>query len=272
MRRKILHKNTALSGLHFFILGAMAFLLAGCGNKQSFKNLEMANYPLAQHLVAPGMNSIGIIDDGMIYIYYFNESGIWALDQDSQFVIPARNEGLLTPGMGTFAIVRDNLLYFFNMDASMRWDGNYELTMPLPENYKRLSSMKMPYQRGVIAIENENNTIDFYYLDETKRWQKDETATFTVPEGIDNYLMLGSMDVAIISDNKLGIYRLNLSGNWVFQDDLVLTLPEGFDAVMSYEPGVITVFKDGMLQFFEVDFENRYWLFDDLMMFDLPEL
>jgi hypothetical protein len=265
-------RKTFQNTLPVCFMGVMAFLLTSCGNKQSFKNLDVVAYPDAQHIVAPGMNSIGIIKDELVYIYYFTESGVWDLDQDSQFIIPPKNEGLLTPGMGTFAIVRDDLLYFFNMDASMRWDGNYELTMPLPDDFIRLSAMKMPYQRGVIAIENSNNTVDFFYLDEEKMWQKDETATFALPEGIDNYLMLGSMDLAIISENKLGIYRLNLSGDWVFQDDLVLTLPEGFDAVLAYEPGVISVLKDGVLQFFEVDFENRYWLLDDLMNFKLPEL
>lgn len=272
MKLNLLLRRTTRMAFPTIIVGVLALLLTGCTDKQSFKNLEMVPYPKAQNIVAPGMNSIGIIKDELIYIYYFTESGVWDLDQDSQFIIPKKNKGLLTPGMGTFAIVRDDLMYFYNMDASMRWDGNYELTMPLPESYNRLSTMKMPYQRGVIAIENNNNTIDFYYLDEAKIWQKDETATFALPEGIDNYLMLGSMDLAIISDNKLGIYRLNLSGDWVFQDDLVLTLPEGFDAVMAYEPGVISVLKDDVLQFFEVDFENRYWLLDDLMNFRLPEL
>jgi len=272
MKLNILLRITARIAFPVLIVGVMAVLLAGCADKQRFKSLEMIEYPSAQHILAPGMNSIGLIHDERVYIYYLSDSGIWKLDQDSQFIIPSKNKGLLTPGMGTMAILRGDMLYFYNMSASMQWDDDYELTMPVPKNSKRLSSMKMPYQRGVIAVEDQNNTIDFYYLDETRRWQKDETAAFAIPEGIDNYLMLGSMDLAIISENKLGIYRLNLSGEWVFQDDLVLTLPENFDAVMAYEPGVIAVLKDDVLQFFEVDFENRYWLLDDLMNFELPEL
>lgn len=132
--------------------------------------------------------------------------------------------------------------------------------------------MRMPWQRAAIGIEDENGQVRFYYLDERKTWQMDETATFTIPADIDDYIMMGSMEIAIRSGNKLGIYQLNYDGNWIFQDDMVLVLPENTDAVISYEPGTIAVLTGEIIQFFEPDYNNRYWILDDTMNFHIPEI
>ncbi len=249
----------------------MFFMMAACQKKQSSINLEQINNKKAHHIITPGMSSMGIIRDEKVYVYYLNESRVWVLDRVSQFDIPRHNEGLLSAGMGTIAVLRKGRLFFYNMDATLSWDGNYEMTMPLPEKYKRITAMKMPWQRGVIAIEEPAGLINFYYLDETKRWKTDDKARFVLPAGIDYYVMMGGMDIAIVSERKLGVYKLEFDGQWTFQDDMVLTLPHNTDAVLSYEPGTIAVLTGNVIQFFEADFENRHWVLDDTMNFTIPD-
>lgn len=253
------------------LLILLILVFTACQKKQSSFNIEQANNIKARQIITPGMNSIGLIRDEKVYVYYLNESRIWVLDRVSQFDIPKHNEGLLSTGMGTIAVKRKDRLFFYNMDATLSWDGNYEMTMPLPEKYKGLYAMKMPWQRGVIAIEQPAGLINFYYIDENKRWKTDEKARFVLPQGIEYYLMLGGMDIAIVSDRKLGVYKLEFDGQWAFQDDMVLTLPHNTEAVIPFEPGTIAVLADNTLQFFEADFENRYWVLDDTMNFTIPD-
>jgi len=283
LRQKLLnsHQDSILTSIHSFIKMAkskkaslLLFLIvvfAACQNKQSSFNIEQVNNKEARHIITPGMNSIGLIKDEKVYVYYLNESRIWVLDKVSQFDIPKPNDGLLSTGMGTIAVKRKDSLFFYNMDASLSWDGNYEITMPLPAKYKGLYAMKMPWQRGVIAIEQPAGIINFYYIDENKRWKTDEKARFIIPPGIEYYLMLGGMKIAIVSDRKLGVYKLDFDGQWAFQDDMVLTLPYNTEAVIPYEPGTIAVLVGNTLQFFEADFENRYWVLDDTMNFTIPD-
>jgi hypothetical protein len=255
-----------------FSLLAMAILyFPSCEKGPQSINLEQINNPAAQKIITPGMNSIGLIHDQKVYVYYLNESRVWVLDQNSQFDIPDKNDGLLASGMGSIAVLYRNKLYFYTMNASLQWNTNYELVMPIPESYKRISAMRMPWQRAAIGIEDENREVRFYYLDEQKSWQLDETATFAVPADIDDYIMMGSMEIAIRSGNKLGIYQLNYDGNWIFQEDMVLVLPENTDAVISYESGVIAVLTGEIIQFFEPDYANRYWILDDTMNFHIPD-
>lgn len=259
-----------VSKKQLLILVAALLLAASCNKQPSSFNLEQTNNPEAQHIIAPGMSSVGLIREGQIFVHYLTEKHEWMPDNVSQFEIPSRNQGLLAMGMGTIAVLQKDMLYFYYMDSSHQWNQSYELTMPLPSEYRRISAMKMPWQHGAVALEDKTGTILFYYLDDNKRWQHDETANFIVPQGIDDYLMLGGMNLAIISDNKLGVYELNLDGSWEFAEDMVLTLPHETRAVLSFEPGVIMTLTDNQLLFFEVDFENRYWIMDDTMTFPLP--
>jgi hypothetical protein len=256
----------------FSLLALAVLSLPSCKNKQKSINLEQINNPSAQHIITPGMNSIGLIHNQKIFVYYLNESRVWVLDQNSQFDIPKKSEGLLATGMGSVAVLHRNNLYFYNMNASLQWESTHELVMPIPEGYKRISAMRMPWQRAAIGIEDEDGQIRFYYLDDKKTWQMDETATFTIPAGIDDYIMMGSMEIAIISENKLGIYQLSYDGTWAFQDDMVLSLPDNTDAVLSYESGSIAVLTGDLIQFYEPDYTNRYWLLDDTMNFHIPQL
>jgi hypothetical protein len=258
--------------LLFSLLAIVLLGVPSCKKAPQSINLEQIHSPSAQNIINPGMNSVGLIRDQMVYVYYLNESRVWVLDKNSQFDIPEKNQGLLATGMGTLAVLFDNNLYFYTMDASLQWSSNYELVMPLPKGFKRISAMRMPWQRGAIGIEDESGQVKFYYLDENKIWQMDETATFTIPADIDDYIMMGSMEIAIRSGNKLGIYQLDYAGNWIFQNDMVLVLPENTDAVLSYEPGTVAVLTGDLIQFFEPDFENRHWILDDTMNFQIPWL
>jgi hypothetical protein len=254
-----------------FTMALAIFIFSACRKQPSSINLEQVNSPKAQHILAPGMFSIGIINNGLVYVYYLDENYSWSLDRNSQFVIPDKNQGILGMGMGTIAVRHKDKLYFYNMDSALNWIENYELVMPLPSNYTRISSMRMPWQRGAIAIEDQQGVIRFYYLDENMVWQIDETANFTVPTGIENYIMMGGMEIAVVSDNKLGIYQLNHSGKWIFRDDMVLALPAGTEAVLSFEPGLIAVLThDNTILFFEPDYENSSWIYDETMDFQIP--
>ena len=236
-------------------------------------NLEQINSPRTQKIIAPGNNSIGFIQDDEIRFYYLTERYVWRLDKTSTFKIPFPTQGLLSFGMGTIAVLRDNTLYFYYLDSSHQWPQTHDLILPLPSGYSRVSAMRMPWQHGVAAVETKTGVVEFYYLDENKRWQTDETATFVLPSGIDDYIMLGGMDIGIISDNKIGVYRLELDGSWVFDEDMVLRLPENTIGVLSFDPGLITVLTDdNMLYFFEADFDRGLWIFDDTMNFPMPNL
>lgn len=260
-----------MSAKRILVLWATALvIMVACKRQPTDINLEQKDNPVAAQIITPGMSSVGVIRDGQIFVYYLNEKHVWTLDQVSQFQIPSKNEGLLALGMGTIATLHKDKLYFYYMNASHQWDQDYELTMPLPQGYTRISAMKMPWQHGAIAIEDENRVVKFYYLDEDKRWQVDETANFVLPEGIDNYIMMGAMDIAIISDNKVGIYQLDYNGQWTFRDDMVLSLPEKTQALLPFEPGVIAVLADNRLMFFEADSEEGYWVIDDSMTFPIP--
>lgn len=254
----------------FFVVATFVVIATACKKQPSSFNLEQKNHPTAQKIMAPGMSSIGLINDGQLFVYYLSESQEWVLDKVSQFDIPSKNDGLLALGMGTIAVLNNDKLYFYYMNSSHEWDNSYELTMPVPSDYKKISAMKMPWQHGAIALEDHNKTIRFYYLDDNKRWQNDETANFTLPENIENYIMMGAMEIAIISDNKLGIYQLDYAGNWQFIDNMVLALPEDTEAVLSFEPGIIATLSDNTLHFFEADMDNGLWILDETMNFPLP--
>jgi hypothetical protein len=242
-------------------------------DRHSNINLEQVNTPGAQHIINPGMNSVGIIHKAKLYVWYLTESLVWSLDQTAQFDLPRNNRGLVALGMGTLGVLdKNNTLNFFTLNAELQWQSTPALNFTLPKGTTRISAMRLPYQHGALALHDNNNIIRFYYLDEHRRWQLDETATFVLPEGITQYVMMGSMEIAVIDNNKLGIYVLNAHGRWSFQDDMVLQLPEETLAVLSYEPGTLAVYDGKVLQFVEPDYNQRHWILDDTMNFELPQM
>ncbi len=233
-------------------------------------NLEQVHRPAMQHILAPGMGTIGIIDDGRINIYYFDESGKWLLDSASQFNIPENNQGVLAMGMGTIAVVKDQMLHFYRLNAFNRWQEEGYLKLRLPSKYDRLMAMKMPWEIGVVAIEMDG-ILDFYFFYDDA-WQHDPTASFVIPQGISDYYPAGDMTIAVIDQQKLGLYFLGPEEGWEFMDHeaFVLLLPDGYSGIMPYDRQKIAVLVDSRLHFFAIDLERELWVSLNELQFDLP--
>lgn len=253
-----------------FLTGFLVF--SGCKKQPEVINLEQAHNPKSAHIMAPGLGTIGIIEDDQLFVYYLNESHRWILDKVSQFEIPENSSGMLALGMGFLGVLQERVMHFYFLDAENQWARDDEVMFVLPQNYKRISTMRMPWDVGQIVLEESEGLLGFYYIDESGRWLRDETAGFILPAGIDDYLMLGAMEIGIIRDNKLGVFRLNDEGEWLLDDDTVLTLPSDTQAVLSFEPGTIAVLNsENTLNFYDHDPMSGKWLFDATMNFTIPE-
>lgn len=250
----------------------LALVMAyGCKKQPSSYNLEQAGNPAGYKLMAPGLGTIGIIHDNQVFVYYLNESHSWILDKVSQFEIPEKNQGLLALGMGFMGVVQDDIMHFYYLNAENQWTRDQEVKFVLPKNRKKISTMRMPWDIGQIAVEDDQGVIHFFYINEQARWVKDETALFVLPAPLDSYLMLGSMEVGVIHNNKLGVYRLDDQGEWHWIENMVLTLPDNARAVISFEPGTIAVLLDtNILRFFDMDPLAQQWVMDQSMDFAIP--
>ncbi len=233
-------------------------------------NLEQVHRPAMQHIMAPGMGTIGIISNGYIDIYYFDESGEWLPDHASRFTIPENNSGMLAMGMGTIAVVHDQMLHFYRPNAFNRWQEEDYLQFSPPSKYDRLTVMKMPWEIGVIAIETDGILEFYFFYDDT--WQHDPTASFVIPPGISEYYPAGDMTIAVIDQQKLGLYFLGPEEGWEFMDHeaLVLLLPDGYTGIMPYDRHKISVLVDNSLHFFAIDLEHDRWISLNELQFDLP--
>ncbi len=233
-------------------------------------NLEQLHRPAMQHILAPGMGTIGIINDAYINIYYFDESGEWLSDQASRFSIPENNRGLLAMGMGTIAVVQDQRLHFYRLNAFNRWQEEDYLQFSLPSKYDRLTAMKMPWEIGVLAIETDGILEFYFFYDDA--WQHDPTASFAIPTGITDYYPAGDMTIAVVDQQKLGLYFLGPEEGWAFMEHeaFVLLLPDGYTGIMPYERHKISVLVDNSLHFFAIDLENDRWISLNELQFDLP--
>lgn len=232
-------------------------------------NIEQAGHPVASRILAPGMGTIGLIEDGKVYVYYVNEHQKWILDKLSQFEIPSGNAGLLALGTGTIGVIQNRAIAFYQLDAYNHWVANPRYHFELPRQYERIIGVRMPWEMGMVVIESKG-MLDFYYFDESGHWVLDETATFHIPEGIDHCFSLGDMTIAIADKEKLGVYYLHPEGYWDFVEEFVLQLPEGYEAIIPWETGFIAVLMGNTLEFFRLDPENDRWLYLEEMAFVLP--
>lgn len=251
-----------------FLVLALVFTFSGCKKQPSSINLEQIDNPAGHKIIAPGLGSIGFIDQQQMHVYYLNESHRWVPDRVSQFDIPDKNKGLLALGMGIIGLVQNQEMNFFYLDAKHEWVKDADVILELPRRYNRISTMRIPWQVGFVAIEAPKGIVNFHYLNEDGIWQKDETAAFIIPEQTDDYIMLGNMQIGIIKDNKLGVYKLDDQGEWHFLENTVLVLPENTEAVLAFEPETIAVLRNDMLRFFEIDMNTGQWYEDKTM--DLP--
>jgi hypothetical protein len=233
-------------------------------------NLEQTHNSKAQHILAPGMGTIGIITEDSIHIYYPDEDGGWLPDESSRFGIPENSRGILAMGMGTIAVAADKRLNFYRLNSFDQWQQEEYMSFSLPDKYDRLIAMKMPWEIGVIGIENDG-IVDFHYFYD-KTWQYDSTASFVVPNGISSYYPAGDMTIAVVDGHKLGIYYLTPDKGWEFMDydPYVLLLPDGFEGIIPYDKRTIAVLRNSRLYFYSLDLENDRWVILNDLQFNLP--
>ncbi len=238
----------------------LIFVVACRPDRQSDTNLEQSHNRALRHLIAPGMGTIGIIKDGAVDVYYNDSQGEWVLDERSRFMIPEKNQGLLAMGMGTIGVVQNGSIYFYRLGPDDQWEAINTYTFELPERYDRLVAMKMPWEMGVVGIENDG-ILEFYYHD-SSRWHRDTTANFKIPPGIDGYYLMGDMTIVITDKNKLGLYYLGPEDGWDFMDydEFVLLLPEEFEGILPLDHRQIAVLHNGRLRFFFLDINNDRWV------------
>lgn len=245
-------------------------LLLSCGNKNKSINLEQKNNESAQHIVALGLGTIGIIDDSQIFVHYLNENHTWMLDKVSQFSIPDWNNGVLPLGMGTIGILEKDTIHFYYLDAQFRWVKDEQVKFILPKDYVSVHSMRQNWELGMIAVEKPAGVFSFYFLNSDNQWEEDEAALFTMPENVDEFIIPGAMEIAILQGNRLGIFKLSDAGEWEFLDNMVLRLPEDTKAIIPFEPGTIGILNEqNIIQFYEKETLKSRWVVDEKMNFSL---
>ena len=236
-------------------------------------NLEMAHNPAGHHIISPGLGWFGIIEEHEVQMFYFSRNYQWEIDNVNPFPIPKKNDGLLGMGLGSIGVLNNGVISIYALNQNGQWVNEEDYSFKLPKGYKRLFTVKQEWELAVIAMEFDGR-IEFYYFDnEARGWLRDETATFSLPTGIENYFSMGNMTIAVMSDNKLGLYYLPPEGDWVFAKDYVLRLPESHLAVIPFEPGIIVVMEPYMeyirLQFYQLDISSDMWIIDETMNFYL---
>ena len=255
---------------HLALLAALLILAISCKREDHHTNanVELAHHPEARHILAPGMGTLGIIENSAVTVYYLSEKNLWIQDKTSQFIIPEDNRGLIALGMGNLGVIREEYMHVYRLDQENRWRQDEAYSLKLPRRYQRMIAVKMPWEMGVVAFEM-NGFLEFFYYDERYQWIHDETASFRIPEGIDDYFSMGNMTVAVTHENKLGVYFIHPEGDWRFLDEMVLQLPEGYQAIIPFEPGVIAVLLNGYLRFYELNLATGSWTTDPDMDFGL---
>jgi hypothetical protein len=232
-------------------------------------NLEQKDHPVASQILSPGMGTIGIIKEGTVHIFFMNEDFEWEEDKRSAFSIPEKNDGLLATGNGTIGVLRGRRMHFFRLNDNNDWKVQKDLELRFPRRQQSVIAIKMPWEMGQVAF-HWDGYLEFFYHDAVKGWTHDETATFALPPGIDRYLSLGNMTVAVSDENSLGVYHLHPEGGWIFLKDHVLQLPRGYEAIIPFEPGVIAVLIDDKLSFYALDARQGAWILDEDMGFMIP--
>ncbi len=244
-------------------------LMAGCRERPTPNiNVEQQGHAVASKILAPGMGTIGRIENGNVAVYFIDENRQWLPDTLSRFHIPGKNEGLLTLGMGTIGVIINGQIHIYHLDNYNNWVTDPAYNFSVPKHYDRMMTAKMPWDMGMILLEHKSY-VEFYYFDEERGWVLDETATFKVPPSIRHYFSLGDMTMAIADEKKLGVYYLHPEGEWQFVEDMVLQLPENYDAIIPWETGFIAILENNLLEFYKLDLEEGIWLHIEDMAFDL---
>ncbi len=233
-------------------------------------NLEQAHNPHLQQLVAPGNGTIGIIRNGAIDMYYYDNSEGWIADDKARFDIPRNNRGILSMGMGTIGVVTGNQLTFFKLDPFNEWQKQSHLGFSLPKHYDRLVSMHMPWEIGVLGVERDGKVDFYFYYDD--EWHHDSTSVFVIPAGITSYYPAGEMTIAIVDGMRLGLYFLGPEDGWSFMDhdNYILLLPDDYKGLIPMGKSRIAVMEGKSLNFYALDLKNDRWVVHTDLQFHLP--
>ncbi len=245
-------------------------ILFGCTPRRPENiNAEQMHNPAAQHLIAPGFGTVGLIHDGIIDIYFHGDDLDWQVDEQSRFTIPENNEGVLAMGLGVFGVVKNNNLHLYSINDQNQWEEEEHLRFDLPRRYERLTVMRMPWQIGAIGIEN-GGVVDFYFQ-EDDRWEKDDAVSFVIPGDIRAYYPMGEMTMAIADKEKLGLYYF-AEDEWEFMghDPFILSLPEDYQGIIPMNDRYIGILDEGKIDFYQLDMANDRWVTLTGLHFELP--
>lgn len=254
-----------------FIISILALAFWACGPERPANiNLEQTHNPLAQHILAPGFGTMGLIGDGAIHVYFQDEAGRWIVDEGSRFDLPARNRGVISMGMATIGVAEGRMLNFYRISDNEKWEMVEGLSFELPRRFDRLLSMNLNWEMALLGVVTGNQTV-FYHYDGTE-WQEDDSI-FISPEGIEAHYPMGDMTLVIRDRKKVGLYYHVPGEGWEFfdYDPYVMLLPEGgVDGLIPVETRMLSLLKDGVLSFYQLDLTNERWNLLDGSDFELP--
>ncbi|HSV88014.1 MAG TPA: hypothetical protein VLH61_05175, partial [Bacteroidales bacterium] len=217
---------------------------------------------------------LGLIENGLIHLYYFSREKQWERDNVAAFEIPQDSEGLMGMGLGSIGVLKSGVIHIYTLDPNAEWMPAPHYNFRLPTGYDRIFSIKQEWELSVIGMSFDGKLEFYYYDDETGEWTRDETATFILPKGIDHFFSMGNMTVAVTDKNQLGIYYLNPDSKWHFAKDHVLEVPRENLGIIPFEPGIIALLMPegdtNRLDFYELDTQTNMWITDESISFILP--
>ncbi len=256
---------------HTLIISMLALAFYACGPERPANiNLEQAHNPLAQHILAPGFGTMGLIGDGAIHVYFQDEEGRWIVDEGSRFDLPVRNRGVIAMGMATIGVAEGRMMNFYRISDNEKWEMIEGLSFELPRRFDRLLSMNLNWEMALLGVVTGDQTV-FYYYDGTE-WLEDDSI-FISPKGIEAHYPMGDMTLVIRDREKLGLYYHVPGEGWEFfdHDPYVMLLPEeGVDGLIPVETRMLSLLKDGVLSFYQLDLTNERWNLLTGSDFELP--
>ncbi|HSV77138.1 MAG TPA: hypothetical protein VLH37_08940 [Bacteroidales bacterium] len=264
--------------MKYFRFLIMIVLLAGLASCRptdtSNQNLELTDFPRASNILSPGLGWIGLIENGLVHLYYFTREMRWERDNVAAFEIPQESEGLVGMGLGSIGVLQNGVISIYVQDLNGEWERAPHYDFRVPEDIDRFFTIIQEWELSIIGLEIDGK-LEFYYYDaETGDWTRDETATFVLPKGIDHYFSLGNMTIVISDKNQLGVYYLNPDSQWQFAKDHVLDVPRENRGIIPFEPGIFALLmpedKTFRLDFYKLDTQANKWITDEGMAFRLP--
>lgn len=244
-----------------------SLVFASCKKEQKPVNLELKGFPTASRLIGPGLGTLGLIQDRMIYVHYLSSDLDWKLDRLSTFEIPEQAEGVIALGMGYIGVLEDNVMKMYFLDNDNEWKNFEGADFTIPSSYKRIFGVKMSYEMGMIALEN-NGKLFFYYLDEDLSWKLDETATFVIPEKTRQVFALGNMIVGLVMENDVVFAYLHPRENkWEIDYSFNVKMPRNFEAIIPIETDMFGMLRDGVVYLYAVDEQTGNWIYDARVKF-----